>query len=214
LQTDGRRAARDSRAAPRRHARRRPDSAARRLDRRPLGPCADLVPPRHRAGSRSEDQGETGHLVEPGRLSPGRRDLRRRRAGAERRRAIGRRCADSRRLYGREPRLQQLPRHLPGAGTTMTVRIWDLPVRLFHWAVVLLVPALWATHEWDLLDTHILLGEIMLGLVFWRLLWGVLGSSTARFAAFVRGPGAVLRYLKGGGKAFGHNPLGGWSVVA
>jgi cytochrome b len=96
----------------------------------------------------------------------------------------------------------------------MTVRIWDLPLRLFHWAIVLLVPALWATHEWDMLDTHILLGEIMLGLVLWRLLWGVLGSSTARFAAFVRGPGAVLRYLRGGGKAFGHNPLGGWSVVA
>ena len=96
----------------------------------------------------------------------------------------------------------------------MTVRIWDLPVRLFHWAIVLLVPALWATHEWDMLDTHILLGEIMLGLVLWRLLWGVLGSSTARFASFVRGPGAVLNYLRSGGKAFGHNPLGGWSVVA
>jgi cytochrome b len=96
----------------------------------------------------------------------------------------------------------------------MTVRIWDLPVRLFHWAIVLLVPALWATHEWDMLDTHILLGEIMLGLVLWRLLWGVLGSSTARFASFVRGPGAVLNYLRSGGKTFGHNPLGGWSVVA
>jgi cytochrome b len=96
----------------------------------------------------------------------------------------------------------------------MRVRIWDLPVRLFHWAIVLLVPALWATHEWDKLDTHILLGEIMLGLVLWRLLWGVLGSSTARFASFVRGPGAVLRYLRSGGKVFGHNPLGGWSVVA
>lgn len=94
------------------------------------------------------------------------------------------------------------------------VRIWDLPVRLFHWAIVLLVPALWATHEWEMLDTHILLGEVMLGLVVWRLLWGVLGSSTARFASFVRGPGAVLRYLRGGGKSFGHNPLGGWSVMA
>ena len=97
----------------------------------------------------------------------------------------------------------------------MNVRIWDLPVRLFHWAIVLLVPALWATHEWELLDTHILLGEIMVGLVLWRLLWGVLGSSTARFAGFVKGPGSVVRYLKGQErKAFGHNPLGGWSVVA
>ena len=97
----------------------------------------------------------------------------------------------------------------------MTVRIWDLPVRLFHWAIVLLVPALWATHHWELMDLHILLGEIMLGLVLWRLLWGVLGSSTARFASFVRGPGAVLRYLTGkAGRSFGHNPLGAWSVVA
>ena len=94
------------------------------------------------------------------------------------------------------------------------VRVWDLPVRLFHWAIVLLVPALWATHEWELMDLHILLGEIMLGLILFRLLWGVLGSSTARFATFVKGPGAVLRYLRGGGRSFGHNPLGGWSVLA
>ena len=94
------------------------------------------------------------------------------------------------------------------------VRIWDLPVRLFHWAIVLLIPALWATHRFENMDLHILLGEIMLGLVLWRLLWGVLGSSTARFAGFVRGPGSVIRYLTGKGRpAFGHNPLGGWSVV-
>jgi cytochrome b len=94
------------------------------------------------------------------------------------------------------------------------VRVWDLPVRLFHWAIVLLIPALWATHRFDNMDLHILLGEIMLGLVLWRLLWGVLGSSTARFAGFVRGPGSVIRYLTGrGARAFGHNPLGGWSVV-
>ena len=97
----------------------------------------------------------------------------------------------------------------------MKARIWDLPVRLFHWTIVLLVPALWATQEWGMMDVHILLGEIMLGLVLFRLLWGVLGSSTARFASFVKGPGAVLRHLAGRGeKSFGHNPLGGWSVVA
>ena len=97
--------------------------------------------------------------------------------------------------------------------TEPTVRVWDLPVRLFHWAIVLLVPALWWAAETRRMDLHILLGEIMLGLILFRLLWGVLGSSTARFAGFVKGPPAVLRYLRGGGKAFGHNPLGGWSVV-
>ncbi len=95
-----------------------------------------------------------------------------------------------------------------------SVRIWDLPVRLFHWAIVLLIPALWWTAENDRLDIHILLGEIMLGLILFRLLWGLLGSSTARFSNFVKGPGAVIRYLRGGPRRFGHNPPGGWSVVA
>lgn len=93
------------------------------------------------------------------------------------------------------------------------VPVWDLPVRLFHGAIILLVPALWATHHWEQMDLHILLGEVMLGLILWRLLWGVLGSSTARFVTFVKGPAAVLRYLRSGTKSFGHNPLGGWSVL-
>jgi cytochrome b len=96
---------------------------------------------------------------------------------------------------------------------TQTVRIWDLPVRLFHWAIVLLVPALWWTAETHRMEWHLLLGEVMLGLMLFRLLWGVLGSSTARFASFVRGPAAVIRYLRGAGRSIGHNPLGGWSVV-
>jgi cytochrome b len=95
------------------------------------------------------------------------------------------------------------------------VRIWDLPTRLFHWAVVLLVPALWWTHQIDRLDLHILLGEVMLGLVLFRLIWGVIGSSTARFANFLRGPGRVFAYLRGKAPAgFGHHPIGGWSVAA
>jgi cytochrome b len=95
------------------------------------------------------------------------------------------------------------------------VRIWDLPTRLFHWAIVLLVPALWWTHQIDRLDLHILLGEVMLGLVLFRLIWGVIGSSTARFANFLRGPGRVFAYLRGKAPPyFGHNPVGGWSVAA
>lgn len=95
------------------------------------------------------------------------------------------------------------------------VRIWDLPVRLFHWAIVLIIPAMWASHEYDRMDLHILLGQVLLGLVLFRLIWGLIGGSTARFAGFVRGPRAVARYVRGrGGPVFGHNPLGGWSVVA
>ena len=99
--------------------------------------------------------------------------------------------------------------------SAVPVRVWDLPTRLFHWAIVLIVPAMWATHKLDRMDVHVVLGQVMLGLVLFRLIWGLIGSSTARFAGFLRGPAAALRYLRGAlGPAFGHNPLGGWSVVA
>jgi cytochrome b len=95
------------------------------------------------------------------------------------------------------------------------VDVWDLPTRAFHWAIVLIVPAMWATHKLDLMDVHMLLGQVMIGLVLFRLIWGAIGGSTARFAGFVRGPRAVLNHVRGrGGAAFGHNPLGGWSVLA
>jgi len=97
----------------------------------------------------------------------------------------------------------------------LRVRIWDRPTRLFHWLLVALVPALWWTAEEELVEIHMILGRTMLGLVLFRLLWGLIGGSTARFASFVRGPGAVLSYLRGkAGHVVGHNPLGALSVVA
>jgi cytochrome b len=94
------------------------------------------------------------------------------------------------------------------------VAVWDLPTRIFHWALVLLIPALWWTGEEHRHDLHLLLGEVTLGLVLFRLLWGLFGSSTARFAGFVRGPGAILAYLRGSRPAgIGHNPLGAISVL-
>jgi cytochrome b len=94
------------------------------------------------------------------------------------------------------------------------VRVWDLPVRLFHWALVLLVAALWGTHELHMMEVHVVLGQVMLGLILFRLIWGLIGSSTARFSSFVRGPRRVLAYLRAPGGILGHNPIGGWSVVA
>lgn len=101
------------------------------------------------------------------------------------------------------------------------IKVWDIPVRLVHWSIVLLVPALWLSAENGKADLHMTLGLTMLGLVVFRLLWGLFGSSTARFSDFVRGPGKVLAYLRGqrsgGGDhapVVGHNPLGGWSVMA
>jgi cytochrome b len=105
-----------------------------------------------------------------------------------------------------------------GADLGANIKLWDLPVRLIHWSFVLLLPALWWTHKTGDLDTHKLLGYVMLGLVVFRVLWGFVGSETARFASFLKGPGAVIAYLKGLGSketrpVVGHNPLGGWSVI-
>lgn len=97
------------------------------------------------------------------------------------------------------------------------VRIWDLPVRICHWGFVLLLPALWWTAENSEMRWHMRIGSLLLALVLFRLLWGFVGSSTARFSSFVRGPLAVIAYLrtigKGTDKAPGHNPAGGWSVM-
>lgn len=95
------------------------------------------------------------------------------------------------------------------------IAIWDLPTRIVHWLIALLIPALWWTAEEEIFDIHMLLGQTMLFLVLFRLLWGVLGSSTARFAGFVRGPATILAYLGGRVKAgIGHNPVGALSVMA
>lgn len=104
------------------------------------------------------------------------------------------------------------------AGGTRSVKLWDLPVRLVHWSFTGLIPALWWTAERGNISLHLTLGLIMLGLVVFRVLWGVVGSSTARFSSFVRGPGAIRAYLAAarsgsGAPVVGHNPLGALSVI-
>jgi cytochrome b len=99
------------------------------------------------------------------------------------------------------------------------VRVWDIPTRLFHWLIVVLFAISWWTAETDRLDWHILSGYGILTLVLFRIYWGIAGSGTARFAAFVKRPGIVIDYAKhlferSGPPALGHNPMGGWSVVA
>jgi cytochrome b len=98
-------------------------------------------------------------------------------------------------------------------------KLWDLPVRLIHWSFVLLLPALWWTWKHDDIGTHKLLGYILLALLVFRIFWGFAGSETARFSSFIKGPRAVTGYLAGlfskeSESVVGHNPLGGWSVVA
>jgi cytochrome b len=100
------------------------------------------------------------------------------------------------------------------------LRVWDLPVRLFHWALVVLLAISFTTAQigGNALQYHEWSGFSVLALVLFRVLWGFLGSTHARFADFLRGPRAALAYARSllrGPIVFyaGHNPLGGWMVV-
>ncbi len=100
--------------------------------------------------------------------------------------------------------------------------IWDLPVRLFHLAVILLIPAAWYTVEIsNNMDHHFLIGYTLTSLVAFRLIWGFIGSRYARFSNFIYHPKEIIRYAKSlfSNKPHdqgytGHNPLGGISVVS
>ncbi len=96
-----------------------------------------------------------------------------------------------------------------------SVRVWDWPVRVSHWGFALLVPAMWYTAEYSHWVWHKRLGLVLLGLLVFRFLCGCFGTRTARFASFVKGPGAVLAYLRGHRESgVGHTPVGALSVVA
>lgn len=120
----------------------------------------------------------------------------------------------------------------PTTPSTQKAKVWDLPTRLFHWALVLLVLLSYLTGEFggfnftmpvtnDLvanMTVHMWSGFCILALLLFRIVWGFIGSSTARFTDFVRGPGAIFSYLMGLMKravkfTAGHNPAGGAMVV-
>jgi len=95
------------------------------------------------------------------------------------------------------------------------VRVWDVPVRLVHWLIVLSVAGAWWTAEAGRMDWHSYCGFTLLGLLAFRIYWGFFGSSTARFGQFVRGPRSIVSYLTGRWPHVpGHNPLGALSVIA
>lgn len=93
------------------------------------------------------------------------------------------------------------------------VRVWDLPTRVFHWGLVLLVLAAYLAQEFGLMVWHQRMGLSIIAFIAFRLAWGWVGSTHARFSSFVCGPAAVLAYLRGHWRGDGHNPLGGWAVL-
>jgi cytochrome b len=112
-----------------------------------------------------------------------------------------------------------------GSRPSARVKVWDAPTRAFHWLLVLLILNAWVSFQYservgDLtMKWHRWSGYAVLVLLVFRLIWGMVGSSTSRFASFVRGPFATLGYafdlVRGRSRHFlGHNPLGTWMILA
>lgn len=109
---------------------------------------------------------------------------------------------------------------LPNDPGSRKILVWDAPVRVFHWLMVLSFAGAYLSAEserWQLL--HVTLGYTMAGLVVFRILWGLIGTQHARFSAFVHGPRTVVRYLgtllRGRPEHYtGHNPAGALAIVA
>ncbi|HEY4540775.1 MAG TPA: cytochrome b/b6 domain-containing protein [Noviherbaspirillum sp.] len=100
----------------------------------------------------------------------------------------------------------------------MKIRVWDLPLRLFHWVLVLLLIVSFVTQYvgGNAMDWHFRAGYAVLVLVAFRLIWGFVGPRYARFSSFIYGPSTILGYLRSrqGKQYLGHNPLGSLSVFA
>jgi cytochrome b len=98
----------------------------------------------------------------------------------------------------------------------MKAYVWDLPTRLFHWSLVILVVAAFVTAKvgGNAMVWHGRIGLAIIGLLVFRIVWGFVGSTYARFLQFVRGPGTIRAYLRGEWSGLGHNPLGALSVLA
>jgi len=98
----------------------------------------------------------------------------------------------------------------------MIIQIWDLPLRLFHWLLVASVVAAYVTSElsglW--LDWHILFGEFIIALIVFRIVWGFMGSTYARFRRFIPSFSHIRAYITSDWSGIGHNPLGTLSIFS
>lgn len=96
-----------------------------------------------------------------------------------------------------------------------SIILWDAPLRIFHWTLAALVVAAFVTGlvGGGLMEWHGRIGAGIAALLGFRLAWGVVGTTHARFASFIKGPPTVMQYLRGNWRGIGHNPLGALSVV-
>lgn len=110
----------------------------------------------------------------------------------------------------------------PSRASTATdrIKVWDLPTRLFHWSLGASFAGAWLTADSERwIGVHTTLGYVFAGLIAFRLVWGLIGTKYSRFSSFVRGPRAVRRYAasilaRNPEHHVGHNPAGGWAVLA
>lgn len=110
--------------------------------------------------------------------------------------------------------------HNSGGAIKITgrVTVWDLPTRLFHWSIAALFVILWVSAEQGVTQVHLWSGLAVLTLVIFRVMWGFLGSTTARFSSFIKSPAAAFGYIGSMLRAekrpyAGHNPAGGWMIL-
>jgi len=98
------------------------------------------------------------------------------------------------------------------------IKVWDLPIRLFHWGLVVAIAASFISMELGNMEVHVISGACILGLLIFRLLWGLWGASTAQFHRFIPSPTKLFNYLKHQGSetmvSLGHSPLAALSVIA
>ncbi|MCP3699828.1 MAG: hydrogenase [Aliivibrio sp.] len=98
------------------------------------------------------------------------------------------------------------------------MKVWDNFVRVYHWSQVILIGSLWYTAEEGLMEWHFTFAYLLMSLLCTRILWGIIGSDTAKFSHFVTSPKKTINYLadmKSGNfsQSVGHNPAGGYMVL-
>ena len=108
----------------------------------------------------------------------------------------------------------------PTNSALQAVTVWDISVRIFHWSLVAGIGFLWYSGEegGNIMTWHMYVGYTTLGLILYRLLWGIYGSTYARFSYFIKGPSKTFNYaidfIKGESPHYlSHNPLGGWMTI-